>query len=570
MAVDLVDPMPAAAAARATVLVIEDSPEEARLAAAMLGADREDAPFEIVHADSVARGVERLLDRPFDCVLLDLKLPDSDGLDALAHIRTAALDVPVVVLTGCEDDALAVRAVREGAQDYLVKGHVDAGALRRAVSLAIERKRVETRLSHAALHDALTGLPNRALFVDRLAQALSRLERHDSSVAVLFLDLDRFKAINDQRGHAVGDALLRAVAERLAGILRAGDTAARLGGDEFAVLCEEVAGERHAVGIAERVAETLSEAYDLGAEEIVVRSSVGIALATEGTEHPDALLREADSAMYRAKGRGGGVCEVYDDGMRARTADRRDTEVWLRRAIDRGELAVRFLPQVELATGRVCGAEALVRLDDPDRGLVAPGEFIATAEETGLILPIGAWVLEAALRHARRWPRFVTAVNLSPRQSAHPDLVDVVAGALERTGADPATLLLEIPEPALSEDLEASAATLRRLESLGVRLALDDFGTGASSLRALQRLPVDEVKVDGSLVADLEADERGGAMVGALISLAHSLGLRTVAEGVETAAQAEALRELGCDLAQGFYFHRPLSAGALEALLRRS
>jgi diguanylate cyclase len=569
MGAETIQPAAAQAAATARILIIEDSLEDARLTEEMLGGDGPAMAFDVVHVTSIAGGVARLLDRAFDCVLLDLGLPDSDGLDALDQVRTAALGVPVVVLTGRDDDEWAIRAVREGAQDYLVKGHVDAGALRRAVTLAIERKRVGVRLTHAALHDNLTGLPNRVLFLDRLGQALSRQSRHESSVAVLFLDLDRFKAINDHRGHAVGDELLRAVGNRLHGILRGGDTAARLGGDEFAVLCEEVAGERHAVGIAERVAETLSEPYRIAGEELIVRSSVGIAMATRGTEDPAALVREADSAMYRAKERGGGVSEVYDDGMRARTEHRRQTEVSLRRALDRGELCVRFLPQVELATGLVCGAEALVRLDDPERGLVSPGEFIATAEETGLILPIGAWVLEESLRHARRWPGFVTAVNLSQRQSAHPDVIDVVAGALERTGADPSTLLLEVGEAGVSADLEAAEAVLRRLTALGVRLALDDFGTGASSLRALQRLPVDEVKVDGSLVSRLGADEQAEPMIGAVISLAHSLGLRTVAEGVETAAQAELLRAMGCDLAQGFFFHRPLSAEALEALLRR-
>src|SRR3954452_8881817 len=235
--------------------------------------------------------------------------------------------------------------------------------------------------------------------------------------------------------------------------------------------------------------------------------------------------------------------------MRARTARRREPEVALRRAIDRGELAVRFLPQVDLATGAVCGAEALVRWDDPDRGLVGPGDFIATAEETGLILPIGAWVLEEACRQAQRWPHIVTAVNLSPRQSAHPDLVDIVAGALERTGADPSTILLEVVEAAVTSDLEASAATLRRLEALGVRLALDDFGTGPSSLRALQRLPVSDVKVDRSLVARLPGDEQAVALLSAIVSLAHALGRRTAAEGLDTEDQAGLVREQGWILA---------------------
>src|SRR3954454_8776810 len=553
MGLDLVEPMSALGAVTAPILLVTDPPYCGDV-----------GPYEVVRADGVRSAVQQLLERRFACVVLDL------DFDALAQVRTAALDVPVILLTDDDDEQLAIRAGREGAPDVLARRSGEPGALRRAIAMSVERKGLEARLAHQALHDDLTGLPNRALFLDRLGQALPRLGRHATSLAVLFLDLDKFKAVNDVLGHAAGDELLRAVAARLEGILRAGDTAARLSGDEFAVLCEDVAGERHAIGVAERVAEALRDPFRLGGgDEVNVGTSVGIALATEPTEDADPLLREADAAMSRAKERGGGVYEVFDDGMRARTARRRETEVALRRAIDRGELAVRFLPQVELETGAVCGAEALVRWDDPERGLVGPLDFIATAEETGLILPIGAWVLEEALRHSRTWPGLVTAVNLSPRQSCHPDIVDIVAGALERTGAEPGTLLLEIAEGAVTEDLEGANAPLRRLEALSARLALDDFGTGPSSLRALQRLPVDEVKLDGSLVALIGEDEQADALLSAIISLAHSSGLRTVAENVETQAQADRLAELGCDLAQGFFFHRPLDAAGLAALIRR-
>src|SRR4051794_11500394 len=421
MGLDLVEPMSALDAVTAPVLVIADLPLGAKL-----------GPHAVLRADDVAGGVRQLLEGRFACVVLDL------DLDALAQIRTAALDVPVIVLAGDECDEMALRAVREGATDVLVRSRADERVLARAVGLAVERKRVEERLAHQALHDDLTGLPNRALFLDRLGQALSRLGRHATSLAVLFMDLDRFKAVNDNLGHAAGDELLRAVGGRLHDVLRVGDTAARLGGDEFAVLCEDVAGERHAIGVAERVAEALRQPFRLaGGDEVNAGTSGGTALAREGTGHPEAVLREGDAGMYRAKERGGNSHEVYDDGMRERTARRQDTELALRRALERGELAVRFLPQVDLATGAVCGAEALLRWNDPERGLVGPLDFIETAEETGLILPIGAWVLEEACRLARRWPRLVTAVNLSARQSMHPEIVDVVAGALERTGADP-------------------------------------------------------------------------------------------------------------------------------------
>src|SRR4051812_33178728 len=413
MGLDLTDVMPTAPPVASAVLAIGGTPDPRLF----------DAAWRVVHATGCAGAVERLLDERFDCVLLDLA--DASGLAAIEQVRTAALDVPVIVVCDRADEALAVQSVREGAQDFLVRGSLDARGLRLAVSLAIERKSVETRLAHEALHDDLTGLPHRELFIARLGQALSRLGRHSTTLSVLFLDLDRFKAVNDQLGHAAGDELLRAVGARLHGVLRAGDTAARLGGDEFAVFCEDVAGERHAIGVAERIVHELRSPFRLSMDEVTVGVSIGIALATTGREHPEVLVREADAAMYRAKEHGEWF-EVFDDGMRERATHRRRTEDSLRRALDRGELAVRFLPQVELATGAVCGAEALVRWDDPERGLIGPGDFIATAEETGLILPIGAWVLEEACRHAVRWPGFPTAVNLSSRQSAQPDLVDVV------------------------------------------------------------------------------------------------------------------------------------------------
>jgi len=452
--------------------------------------------------------------------------------------------------------------VQEGAQDYLIKGQVDARLLGRSINYAIERKRAEVQLAHQALHDALTNLPNRALFLDRLGQALSRLDRHGTCLAVLFLDLDRFKVVNDSLGHGAGDCLLDAVARRLNDVLRTGDTAARFGGDEFTILCEDITGEHQAMAIADRVAEALSAPFALeGEEEVFVRTSVGIALTSDGTERPEALLRDADAAMYRAKERGGGVYEVFDDAMRARAVRRLETENALHRALERGELAVRYQPQVSLVDGRVQAAEALVRWQHPEHGLLGPVDFIPTAEETGLIHPIGEWVLEQACRQAGLWPNGTSvSINLSARQCAHPDLVDMVAQALQTTEVDPAKVLLEITETAVMEDLDASAAVLGRLKALGVRLAIDDFGTGYSSLRALQRFPVDELKIDGSFVAGIEEDGETRAIVAAVVSLAHALGLRTVGEGVETGEQAKRLTDMGCDLAQGFHFFRPLHA----------
>jgi diguanylate cyclase len=539
------------------VLSVEDNPGDAILVREML---RDASPdgFMLQNADRLSAAMTCLLDGAVDCVLLDLSLPDAEGLEALAQVRTVALDVPIIVLTGRSDEVLAVQAVHEGAQDYLIKGQVDARLLSRSINYAIERKRAEVELAHQAMHDALTGLPNRALLYDRLGQALNRVGRHSAAVAVLFGDLDRFKLVNDSLGHGAGDTLLVAVAERLSNVLRSGDTAARFGGDEFVLLCEDVSGERQAITIAERIAAELDEPFVIEGDEVFVRTSVGIALATEPGARPEALIRDADAAMYRAKERGGGTYEVFDDQMRERAVRRMETENALHRALDRGEFVMHYQPIVQMATGALHGVEALARWQHPQRGLVMPGEFIEAAEETGLIIALGAWAFEAACRQSALWGGDISmAVNLSARQCTHPDLAGTFGEILRRTGADPASVCLEITETALMEDVEVSTATLTALKELGLTLALDDFGTGYSSLRALQHFPVDVVKIDRSFIAPIEHDPQEAAIVAAVISLSHALGLRTVAEGIESVPQVDRLRALGCDLAQGFYFARP-------------
>ena len=557
------------------VLVIEDNPGDAVLVREMLREAFAES-FEMHHARILRDAIDLLLREPVDCVLLDLSLPDAEGLDALAQLRNVAVDVPVIVLSGRSDQETAVRAVSEGAQDYLIKGQVDTNLLARSISYAIERKRAEVELAHQALHDALTGLPNRALFLDRLGQALTRLDRREAWAAVLFLDLDRFKVVNDSLGHGAGDRLLVDVAARLEQVLRGGDTAARFGGDEFVILCEEVSGEREAIVIAERIAGVLDAPFLVGEEEVFVRTSVGISLAAGRDVRPEAVIRDADAAMYRAKERGGGVYEVFDDGMRERALQRLETENRLHRALHQREFVLHYQPQVRMTTGTITGVEALVRWEHPERGLVGPGEFIPSAEETGLIIPLGSWVLEEACRQAAVWaqeradagiPPVVVSINLSARQVAHPDLVATVADVISRTGADPATLCLEVTETALMNDLDAALAVLAELKGLGLELAIDDFGTGYSSLRALQRFPFDVVKIDRSFVNGIESSEQEAAIVSAIISLAHALGLETVAEGIEQFAQVTRLRALGCDVAQGYYFGRPVHPDELGPLL---
>lgn len=435
------------------------------------------------------------------------------------------------------------------------------------------RKALEGKLAHQAFHDPLTHLPNRAFFMDRLEACLARRDRRHARVAVLFLDLDRFKYINDSLGHETGDQLLRGVAERVKSCLRPEDTAARLGGDEFTVLIENVASRRYAVGVAERITEALRAPFELGGHELYITTSIGIVLGTPGSDCVADLVRDADVAMYRAKDRGKARYEVFDESMVEVGAGRVSLEADLRRAVDRKEFVLHYQPKVELATGRIAGVEALIRWQHPQRGLVAPSEFIPLAEETGLILPLGDWVLQEACRRAALWQEQyrgnapMMGVNLSARQLRRPELVEEVTRTLWQTGLDPGNLLIEVTESLVMEDTDASIDTLWKLKGLGVQVAIDDFGAGYSSLNYLKRLPVDMLNIDKSFVQGVGEDPWDTAIVGAVITLAETLRLRVIAEGVETEGQLTHLRALGCELAQGYYFARPMGSEAIDLLL---
>ena len=438
-----------------------------------------------------------------------------------------------------------------------------------------ERKTFEERLKHQAFHDPLTGLPNRALFMNRLGHALTRAERIEKAAAVLFMDLDNFKLVNDSLGHEAGDRLLSLVAERLRECLRAEDTAARFGGDEFTLLLEEVGGASDAVRVANKITQALLAPFVLEAREVFVATSIGIALGTSGRERPTDVLRNADVALYRAKARGTATYEVFDPLMNIAAIERLDLEVDLRRAIERGEFAVHYQPQLELSTGRIAGWEALVRWMHPERGLILPAEFLPVAEETGLIVQIGSLVLEEACRMAADWqgqnpadPPLKMSVNLSAKQLQRPDdLLNDLLRICEKTGLAPENLVLELTEGMLMGEAEQNVDVLRKLNDLGVGIAVDDFGTGYSNLAYLKRFPVDLLKVDKSFVDGLGQNPEDTAIVEAVISLAQAMGLQTVAEGIETTGQADLVRTLGCELGQGYYFSEPLPAHEASALL---
>jgi len=425
------------------------------------------------------------------------------------------------------------------------------------------------------LRDPLTGLPSRLLFNTRLTGALERLQRRGGRyVAVLFLDLDRFKVINDSLGHPAGDKLIVAVAERLRHSLRRHEVVARFGGDEFAILCEDIVDEQDAVAVAERVLRTFSLPFHLSHGETMSSASLGIALSCDPDQDVEDLIRDADAAMYRAKEAGGGRLMLFDEVTRQRALKRLHTERALRLAIEREEFRVHFQPEVSVEGGAIVGLEALVRWEHPERGLLAPDEFIALAEETGLIVPIGTWVLQESCRLAQRWQAgrpagepLVVRVNVSARQLAHGDLIPIVADVLERTGMEPSHLCLEVTESVLVEDPAASAKTFAALKRLGVKIAVDDFGTGYASLDYLRRFPLDCVKIDRSFVRGIPHSAEDVAIVGAVVELGHALGLSVTAEGVETSEQLGNLLTTGCDSAQGFLFSRPADPAAVERLL---
>jgi diguanylate cyclase (GGDEF)-like protein len=448
-------------------------------------------------------------------------------------------------------------------------------ALANVLADAIERSRAEERMRYRALHDPLTGLPNRILFADRLSQALAHARRSGATVGVLFLDLDHFKLVNDSLGHGAGDELLCALAQRLAGALRTGDTVARFGGDEFVLIADGLNGAHEGLVIAERTLAALERPFHVGGAEHYVSASLGVAVSRAGDRDAEDLIREADAAMYRAKERGRGCAELYDEPMRAQATSRLRTENELRRALENDELCLHYQPIVDLADGRMTAVEALVRWEHPERGLLGPGEFIPVAEESGLIVALGEWVFREACRQSVAWAAedagrapLAISLNLSARQVFHPGLVERLEQILAETGADPSTLCAEITESAIMEETEASVATLHALRDLGITLVLDDFGTGYSSLAYVRRFPIDVLKIDRSFVADLDSHdaEDAGAIVEAIISMARGLRLHVVAEGIETTAHAERLIALGCTSGQGYLYSRPVPPGSIPAM----
>jgi diguanylate cyclase (GGDEF)-like protein/PAS domain S-box-containing protein len=686
------------------VLLIEDSCGDARLLREMFS-EQGWHSTEVIHVVNMA-GAERHLARSVvDVILLDLGLPDAQGLEAIRRAHAVAPRIPLVVLTGLDDESLAVRALKAGAQDYLVKGQIETRGLMRALRYAIERKIMEDALSaekeraqvtlncigdavictdvsgaitflnaaaetmtglvcrdaqgqplarmlrmvdattrktmpiptllsttrariptlpssfllvrpdgletpvedlaapihdgqgqrtgevvvlrdvsaaramslqiaHSAEHDFLTGLPNRMLLNDRVNQAIVLARRHDKQVALLFLDLDGFKHINDSLGHPVGDKLLQSVTKRLVDCARSSDTVSRQGGDEFVVLLSEVQHPEDAAIAAVRMLQAVAEPHSIDEHDLFVTASIGVSIYPEDGPDAETLIKNADTAMYQAKENGRQSYQYFKPAMNARAVERQSIEEGLRRAVQRNEFTLNYQPKINFRTGAITGAEALIRWTHPTRGQISPAQFIPVAEECGLILPIGNWVLRQACEQAQAWvddglPLTTIAVNVSAREFRDDSFLDGLSTVLRDTGLDPTSLELELTESVLMKHPESAASILRTLRERGVQVAIDDFGTGYSSLSYLRRFQIDALKIDQSFVGGITTAVDDATIVTAVIGMARSLKLRVVAEGVETQEQSRFLRDRECDEAQGYYFSRPVPPHEFAALLGR-
>ncbi len=557
------------------VLLIEKDPADARQARQLL-AEAGNGRFQLEHVDCLAEGLRRLREDHFDTVLLDVSPAAGSGLEAIAPIIETAPHAAIVALSKIIDENLALQVVQAGAQDFLVKWQGDGFLLVRSIRYAIEHKREKDHLMQLACYDELTGLTNRTLFRELLDKALFRAGRNGQTVALMFLDLDNFKVINDTLGHDVGDSLLRLVAQRLQGCVRTSDVIARLGGDEFTVIQERVERMEDVEAVARKIIHVMGQPFVLDHHELFVGTSIGIALFPGHGRDAETLLKNADTAMYHAKEQGRNNYQFYLTIMGERARRRLQMERNLHHALKRDEMVVYYQPQFRIQSQEVVAAEVLLRWR-PGNGerLLVPRDFISVAEETGLIVPIGEWLIRSVCAQHRQWreaglPAVRLGVNLSSRQLRHPDLPRVIGEALADNDMEARYLEVELNEGLMMESAESNGAALHKLKSMGVSISIDNFGSGAFSLSCLKHLPVDALKIDKSFIHHIDRDPANAAITTAIIAMARSLHLGVVAEGVENGQELNALLEKGCFLAQGNYFSPPVSAAKFLELVRAS
>jgi diguanylate cyclase (GGDEF)-like protein len=555
------------------VLLVDDSSRDVRFVREILN-EAGQSHIELLNTGSVRQALDRIGREMFDAVLLDLPPPESQLLDGLAALHDRLTNVPIVVLTGLKDEATAARALRQGAQDYLVKGRFDGELLARAIGNAIERTRSQRMLEYLAHHDVLTELPNRTLFEDRLSNALEHAHRNRQNLAVLFLDLDRFKTHNDTLGHAVGDQLLQAVAARLCGCVRASDTVARVGGDEFTILLPEIARPGDTMNVAGKVLECFRSPFPIDGRELTLTASIGVSLYPNDGEDADTLLKNADRAMYNAKEHGRNNLQLYAPVAAMPPSERESLVAALRQALERDELVLHYQPIVDALSTSIVAQEALVSWHHPMGGLLSPQRFLPVAEETGLIIEIGEWVLRRACEQGRAWQRtglqpLRVAVKASYRQlNQGRPWVDTVARVLRETGFDPSRLELEVAEESFMRNESTAVKTLRTLHEMGVRVSVDNFGTGYASLSRLRCFPFTNVKIDRTFIHDVTINPDDAAIVAAITAMGHSLRMSVLAEGITTPQQVSFLLRHQIDLMQGPYFARPLTGDDSTRLIK--
>lgn len=553
------------------VLLIEDKEEDTRFIQKLLKAEFPNQ-FTLKHTSSVADALETIRQEAFQAIILDLHLPEEKSLEAISQFIQSCPGTPILILSNVENEERAIMAVKHGAQDYLIKGQISGPSLSRAIRYAMERQRATQRITQLAHYDHLTGLANRGLFYERLNCAVARCNRNDMALALMFLDLDHFKEINDTLGHEYGDSILRTVASRLKKCIREIDTGVRLGGDEFAVLLEQITSVEDVAAVANRILELLAKPVLINHHQLCVTGSIGITIYPWDSANPQELLTHADAAMYRAKAQGGNNFQFYTAGMKTAGLDRSTLEVELRRALNKEEFLLFYQPQVDAQTMEVVGMEALLRWRHPYQGLISPNHFIPQAEENGMILPIGEWVLRTASKQAKFWqkqgfPTPSVSVNLSARQIHQGYLPSLIQDILDRTRLEPQNLKLELTETFLIHETEDTIQTLRELKDLGVQLFIDDFGAGYASLRYLKSFPLDGIKLDQSLIRHLPENQNDAAIVDAIINLGKAMGLQVIAEGVEAEKQVDFLAQHGCDAIQGFWVAPPLPANESSQIM---
>jgi diguanylate cyclase (GGDEF)-like protein len=551
------------------LLLVEDDRADARFLRSCLARSR-GTPPDLVHVECMSDAVAALRRTDFDVVLLDLHLPDASGETCVREIKQASPTAPIVVLSGEGSEEYALGILNEGVQDYLVKWDGEGKTILRSIRYAIERKRTELRLNHLATYDSLTQIPNRNYFVQYLEKAVSRARRAGSMLGLVFLDLDRFKGVNDTLGHHFGDKLLIAASERISRTVRDGDVIARMGGDEFAVLLENVPDSHAAEAVARKLTQALSEPYVLEGRTVNATVSIGVTIYPNDRGDPEALVKNADIAMYQAKNAGRNGFKFFTERMHAEILRQHQVADDIRRALQTDEFFVLYQPQFRLDDRTLTGAEALVRWQRASGDAVLPGEFISIAEESGQIIQVGRWVAEAVLRQSRAWqavgdPPIRIAINVSPRELQHPAFCDELARLVRKYDVRPEYIELEVTESSLVQDVGWAQRTLERLRAMGFALAIDDFGTGHSCLDYLRRFPVDTLKLDRAFVKDIGVNRHGPAICRAILSMAESLGMSTIAEGIENEEQLAFLIQHGCQRGQGYLFSRPIPADALAA-----